>query len=282
MGHKRLGNLPNTGGWRRFKKALADTAIDAENVAQAGFDALSRYLPDLHDEPGLSYCYWLLAQIVWQSRDKRYFDALKAQGIDVGPPEGIRSTASFISRLAATAQTSLSRDPNAGVFSNIAQLALRETLGRALSPRAETLFGTTSDDIRTACRDLSTTKQFGALSRNFFASYLNRLLGYFIEREIPSHIGPEARFKTPDEVKGFQETVKSLCDRYVGTLENYFHERARIVESYAGAYGSLHAFQRNLSLPTIRKQFIPQALTKLQSEIAKSERSPQKQKEAAR
>lgn len=278
MGHKRLGDLPNTGGWKRFKKALADQDIGAAAVAESAFRALGSRLCSLRDDPGLGYCFWLLTQVVWQARQSDYRTALAEQKIDIGDPNSIHSPMSFISRLSELADTSLSRDPKSTVFSDIAELAFRETLTSALSQTAPTFFDTTWGEIHTAVRSLGTAKQFGELSRTFFTSYLSRLLGYFIEREVPQHIGPTSRFKTQGDVDRFQRIVRDTCESHAKSLARYFGERAQIVESFAGSYGSLHNYRDDLTVENISTRFIPYALEKLEAELRKAESNVTAQK----
>ena len=59
MGHKRLGELPNTGAWKRFKKALAEEEY-APTLAQTALRALGKHLVKLGSDPGLVYSFWML------------------------------------------------------------------------------------------------------------------------------------------------------------------------------------------------------------------------------
>jgi len=272
MGHKRLGDLPNTGGWKRFKTVLADQGFGAEEVAETAFDALTDHLIKLRDDPGLGYCYWVITQLVWPARDENYLNILKNEGFDIGAREEINSPITFITKISNIVQTNLNRDNNSTVFSNIAQLAFRETLTREFNQQTGSLFGTNFDDVQGALRKFGTKKSFGALSRNFFSNYVTRLLGYFIEREVPNHVGPRKRFKNTDDVRRFEQTVKTVCEKQTEPLNAYFKERAKIIEEYSGSYSSLHDYREDLTLNNIRKEFVPRALVKIRDELKKAER----------
>jgi hypothetical protein len=268
MGHKRLGDLPNTGGWKRFKQLLANAGTGTDAAAEAALQALSKRLPSLNDDPGLAQGFWLLVQVIWPSRRSDYFDILKKIGIELGPTETLSSPAAFIAKVVSFAQRSLDADASATVFSNIANLAFRETLTRALGERIPTLLEGNAQDIQSACQQLATSKQFGRLGRNFFASYLTRLLQYFIEREVPNHVGPGRRFANPAELTQFRGRVAQICQSHTQVLEAHFAERAAIVESFSGSYASLHTYKRDLGLESIRNRFIPIAIEKLQAEMS--------------
>jgi hypothetical protein len=270
MGHKRLGQLPNTGGWRRFKIALGDETVDASAAAEAALSALGNRLASLQNDPGLGHSFWLLTQIAWQAKNEDFGDRLRSLGVELSDPADLQSPIRFVARVADAIQGTLDRDPKATAFSHVAQLALRETLTGELRERTASMFGTSTDELRTACGSLGTSKQFGSLSARFFSKYLSRLLGYFIEREIPNHIGAGKRFKNPAEVQGFHALVAEVCTRHAETLEGYFRERAEIVESFAGSYASLHNYRDDLNLPNIKREFIPYALKKLKSELERS------------
>jgi len=270
MGHKRFGDLPNTGGWKRFKRLLGEKEVDADVAAEAALEALTRRLPLLKDDPGLCYSFWLLSQIVWSARRSDYYQVLREVGIDTDDPAEITSPLAFISKVADSARREIDANRSSTVFSNIAQLALRETLTRLFTERAPSLLEMTADDVQSTCKQFATTRQFGRLSTRFFGTYLTRLLQYFVEREVPSHVGPGKRFSVPEQVDSFRRRVAYLCELRAEAIESTFRERAEIVDSFAGGFASLHEYRGDLSLNRVSNTFIPRALEKLKAELERS------------
>lgn len=261
MGHKRLGELPNTQGWKRVKEMLAASNADTCAVAQVAFDAAQRFLTGLKSDPGLNYCFWLLSYSIWSAKKKDLYSALAQQGITLVESKKIESMLELIACLAEKTEEVVGRDPNSTVFSNIAQLAFRETLTKTIG-REISLFKTTSEDIQAALARYATSQRVGLMAKIFFGTFLSRFIRYFIERELPNQIGQGLRFSNEDEVKLFESTLQAYCE-----------QRARIIESYSGDWTSLRNLEGELTKEKVTTEFMPIALKKLKKELIKAEQS---------
>ena len=261
MGHIRLGVLPATRPWVRVVELLGDTGAEVTDIAVVTANAAIRLFGKgtspglLTSEPGLLAAYWVLSQVVFLSPQSRYFDQLRDVGIEVDSASA-GSCVSFISDVARAAESQAESDFNQSAFSELALLSLKETLARALTNQTNTLFGTTAEDIRSACRRYATTKRFGMLSKDFFATFLYRTMNFLLSKAIHDHVGPGRRFNSLSELSDFESALRTYC-----------HERARIVESFAGGWTSKENYERGVT-PEAVQRFMAIAVKKIGKELS--------------
>jgi len=262
MGHIRLGRLPRTRRWKQVVELLGDPQVPADEVARATLLA-ARHLfgnPQEHlagmlaNDPGLVSSFYVLAHTALRSKAPDFLESLKREGIDV-PPDDSASALRFVVRLSETARKEVARSPNPTAFSEIAVLALRETLSDAISQHSDTLFGTTVESVRAACRRYAEPERFGGLARRFFGNFLYRTMAFFVSKAVPDEVGPGERFEQLSEVHGFHSALRSWCN-----------ERAKIVESFAGGWTSKEDYERGIDMAAA-KRFVAVAVGKLGSEV---------------
>jgi hypothetical protein len=98
-------------------------------------------------------------------------------------------------------------------------------------------------------------KQFGVLARDFFARLTRRCLDYFLSRELPNHVGLNARFHSHAEFLDFERALDQHC-----------RETAVIVQTYAGEWFSKNSYEGGID-PKKAGGFADYALEKLRSEL---------------
>ncbi len=252
MGHTRLGRLPKTREWRQVIELLENPSAEASAVARVVARAAAKRLDALEADPSLSLCYWLLTRITWHARFDEFADRLGELGIKV---TGADSALSFVANVATVARERVSKMESPGAFSEMAQLAMREVLTDLVSRKAETLFGTTAEDLRNACKSLSTKVQFGDLSRRFFASFLNRALQFFVSKEISNFVGKGKRFRDIAEIQDFNRALNTFC-----------YESAKIVEDFSAGWYSKRNWQGEITEEDAQR-FVAVAIEKLTTEV---------------
>ena len=109
----------------------------------------------------------------------------------------------------------------------MAQMAASETMMQIIGRRTQSLFGTTSDDVKGAFSKLATNKQFSLFVRDFFARLTNKCLDYFVSKAVSHNIGEGKRFRT---LAQHGEFTKAL-----GT---HSREAAKIIEEFSGGWFS--------------------------------------------
>ena len=106
------------------------------------------------------------------ARRDDFVEALRSVGIQLPNAEKIESPLTLVRAVSRFAEDYSAQSPDKTVFSDIAVLSLRQTLSRALTRYTPSMFGTTYEDVRDACRRYATVKRFGTLARDFFGILL--------------------------------------------------------------------------------------------------------------
>ncbi|HVV16077.1 MAG TPA: hypothetical protein VHH90_02650 [Polyangia bacterium] len=254
MGHVRLGHLPRTRGWRAVIDLLNEGG-DAGAIADAASAAGHTGLEAAKRDPGVAESLFLLTQLPIAAKHDNFAAALRHVGVPVTDRPGLFELTSAISealdsRLRGRAKTDLGE---------MAGLAAVETVTHFVGARLPSLFEADSDDVRAAVGSMSTEKNFGMLTRAFFARFSERYLTYFLSRELSAHVGPGERFQQIDDHSDFNSALRRHC-----------YEAARIVEQFAGEWFSKASWQKDVSLARTRR-FAAVAITKLRAEFSRRE-----------
>lgn len=253
MGHIRLGRLPKTREWKQVIALIADGQASVKDIAMSTVTAAAGAFSNFDSDPGLSYCYWLLAQITWHARSDDFYEVLESLGLDICDET---SALGFISKVSSHTASEVKGLGETTIFTEIAQLSMREVLTEIIGERSRTLFGTTPEDIRIACASLATKKQFGLLSRQFFSNFLNRTLQFFISKEISNYVGAGKSFEDIEAVEDFEIALDAFC-----------YQSSKIVEDFAGGWYSKRNWEGDISLEDAKK-FVHVAIEKLRDELA--------------
>ena len=223
MGHQRLGILPRTQKWKTVIALIAGGA-DAEQIAAATSEAAERDLQSAAKDPAFVHAFWLLTQIPLAARQSDFARALRNLGLEVGDqPSVIDIARAFSDAVDGRVRNVRMRTD----FGEMAQMCGAEALCAIAGRNLNQLFGTSPQDVRTAFAGLTTVKQFSALSMDFFARLTRRVLGYFLSRELPNHVGASSRFHTIREHRDFEQALDLHC-----------RETARIVGDFSGEWYS--------------------------------------------
>ncbi len=251
MGHIRLGRLPRTRKWSEVV-GLVGGGGGTVDVANATLDASLEDLSIAANDPGLVYSFWLLTRIPEAARSDNFADELRSLGLQVSDapslPELVAALTDAVDRHvdAANARSDLGE---------MAQMAAVEALHRVTEERSRSLFGTTPADVQRELGGLATQAQFGSLARDFFSRFTERVLTYYLSRELPAHVGRGLRFDNQDQRRQFREDLVGHC-----------WQASRIVETFAGGWFSKARFEGDLSRERTNA-FIGYALKKMRSEL---------------
>jgi hypothetical protein len=254
MGHLRLGRLPKTLRWSGVVGLLDGPAVEAPAVARATVQAAEERLRRLAGDPSLTYCFWLLTRITWASRSGDFAANLADLGVAVDPQA---SALAFISRLTDETRTEIGRFTESGPFGELASLALRRALSETVGQHGPSLFGSSVDDLRQACRAYSIRAQFGVLARRFFGDFLSRTLRYFVDKEVSNHVGAGHGLADVGQSRQFSEA-----------LDLYARQSARIMEDFAAGWYSKHNWESKGQVSQEEARgFVTIALRKLRMEL---------------
>lgn len=251
MGHIRLARLPRTKSWEQVVELLRDGGSTGE-LAAATAHAAETELWSSKGDPALAYTVWLLTQLPLAARSQQFGERLGELGFEAGAEQSV---------LSLVAGFSLAVDRNVAGRSNrtdlgeLARQAAIESLSSILGSTTKSLFGTTSDDVQRELGRLATKERFARLARDFFARLTQKTLEYYIDRELPNHVGRGKSLLTIDHQIEFR-----------AALERHCRETALIVEEFAGGWYSKSNFQGTLS-PATAQAFADYTLKKLRDEL---------------
>jgi hypothetical protein len=254
MGHIRLGRLAKSLSWQRLVAVLDLPDLDVASVAAVTADGAQHRLHGLRTDPVMGYSCWLLCRLATAARSDAFVEQSRRLGLEIRPGD---SALSLVAKLNALVRTEVERTAGSGPFAEIASLALRRTLLETLGVAQGHLFGRTIDDLQTAIRAGTTNRAFGDLAVRFFGDVLGRTLRFYVDKELPFHIGANS---------GFADIATS--DRFVQDLDRYARQSARIVDRYATEWLSKYAYQEQGAITREQAQgFVALAMTKLDAEL---------------
>ncbi|MCK6506908.1 hypothetical protein L6R53_26650 [Myxococcota bacterium] len=250
MGHLRLGRLPRTRKWKEVI-GLVDGGGSAAQVADATIDAAEDQLEGA--DPAVVHAVWLLTRLPDAARSEDFGGALRDLGIAVSAQPSPAELAAALGR--AVDDHLYAGGHTRSDVGEMARLAAVETLARAAEPASPGLFGPRPGDAQDALARLGTEKQFGVFARDFFARLTERVLTYYVSKELPLHVGPGQRFGNVDEQRAFQDAVAL-----------HARQAARIVEEFAGGWWSKARYEQDLS-PDRAARFVAYAMKKMRGEL---------------
>jgi hypothetical protein len=255
VGHIRLGTLPKSRKWNQVVGLIADGA-DVEHIAAASADAAESVLDRASDDIGLAHAFWLLTQIPLAARQADFPNRLRALGLD-----GLSVEPTLIEIIAAFGRAvdrhvhATGRRTDLG---EMAQHAASETLASLAGRELPSLFGPTAADVQLALGKLGTSSRFSLVARDFFSRLTNRSLGYFLSRELSTHVGPTKRFAAIGEHSEFNAALDLHC-----------RQASRIIKEFSGGwYGKTLYEKKEISQDDARK-FARIAFKKLRAELRK-------------
>jgi hypothetical protein len=232
-----------------------DGGGNVAGVAEATSKASREGLESAKRDAGVMEALWMLVQLPGAAKQPDFAAALRERGLGVeGDPSLLGLTAAISERLDAQV-----RGPRKSDLGEMAALAAVETINSFVGARIPSLFEASPADVRSAVRGLATEKQFGALTRGFFARFTERYLAYYLSRELSAHVGRNERIRSLDDHSAFNSALRAHC-----------HEAARILENFAGEWFSKKTWERELTRETTRR-FAAVAFQKLNAELEQRE-----------
>ncbi|MBI3184681.1 MAG: hypothetical protein HYZ28_21300 [Myxococcales bacterium] len=253
MGQHLLPNLPRTRKWNEVVELIKSDA-EVQAVAAAAFEAAHLGLEEAARDPALAKATWLLTQLPLAARAADYLARLRELGLTTREaPSVMELVGAFSDAVDAHLRGTGGRTD----LGEMAQMAAAETLTASLAQRTQSLFGSTAADVKRELAALATPKQFGDLSRDFFANLTRRYLASFLGRELSNHVGAGRRFANLAEHTEFN-----------AALDHHCQQAARIVQDFAGTWFSKTNFEGGIT-PEKAQGFVHVALKKLRTELRK-------------
>lgn len=223
MGHIRLGNLPRTRKWQQVV-ALIEGGAGTAQIANATITAAEQGFKLAAEDKGLVETIWLLTQLPLAAKSEDFGQALQSVGLDVSDSPGLMEV---LGAFSDAIDKKLTNNGGRTDLGEMAQMAATETITQIIGSRTQSLFGTTSDDVKNAFSKLATNKQFSIFARDFFARLTNKCLDYFVSKAVSHHVGEGKRFRTLAQQGEFTKA-----------LGTHSREASKIIEEFSGGWFS--------------------------------------------
>lgn len=254
MGHVRLGRLAKSQSWLRLVALLDLSDVEVSAIAAATADGAQDRLTGLRRDPVLGYILWLLTRVTTAARSDDFLTQVRQLGIEIDSSD---SAISVVAKINGLVRTEIEHHPESGPFGEIASLALRRTLLESIGVHQGRLFGGSADDLAQSIRSQTTDRGFGDVSVRFFGDLLGRTLRFYIDKELPFHIGADSGFRDID-----------ASEQFLRELDTYARQSARIVDRFASEWLSKYAYQEQGYVSREQAQgFVAHAMEKLDAEL---------------
>lgn len=231
MGHVRLGKLPRSKKWREVVGLIAAGA-DVSQVAGATLKAAEEAFDyvNVNEDEGFNQAAWIMVQLGMAAKADDPLEHLKEHGIDL---TGQTSVVGIQTAISNAMDDHLEHHGGQGDLSDLAQRALIDAVSARIRPHFEgRLFAVTPEDVRGVLSEFRKQGEFSQLSKQFFASLLNRCMDYFLSQTLSSQIGEGQRFPSTNEKSQFDKELTTHCQ-----------EASKIVEEYSGDWFSKHRYE---------------------------------------
>jgi hypothetical protein len=223
MGQIKLGNLPRTRKWQQVV-ALIEGGAGTAQIANATITAAEQNFQKAGEDKGLIETIWLLSQLPLAARSDDFGKALKSVGLNVSDSPGLMEV---VGAFSDAIDKKLTNNGGRTDLGEMAQMSASETMTQIIGSRTQSLFGTTSGDVKDAFSKLATNKQFSIFARDFFARLTNKCLDYFVSKAVSHHLGEGRRFRTLAQQGEFSKA-----------LGTHSREASKIIEEFSGGWFS--------------------------------------------
>lgn len=258
MGHRLLGELPQTKNWLKIIDLLRITD-DPAKIASQTSQAAQRGLDLAKKDGGVADVTYMLMKLVWSARGDDFRRELAGLGM------ALPDKASLLDVVGAFDETVDTRLRKAGHRTDLAEMArfaAVEALSNLCSQETGNLFGVSTEQTQQTLKRYATPDRFDTVGKDFFGRFLHRFLDYHLSRELPNHVGPGRQFADMREYTEFKDAFEQHC-----------RETVFIVKDFSGCWPSATEFREGINAENVRTRFLPVALKKIQSELKKRERT---------
>ncbi len=209
MGHVRLSRLPQTRKWQEVVALLGSDNLSVKQLAEASANAANQMLRNTSKDPVLNEILKLLSLIPRAAKGTNFQDAMHKLGINVkNNPTLIEIAQAFANRI-----NSFIKEKN-HIRSDLGEMAKHSAIATILGKVAENsaqLWNATPDDIKHGLGKLAAPGRFGDLVQGFYTDLTQRLLRYYLDRELPKHIAPGKAISSIQDKRAFDQALEKHC-----------------------------------------------------------------------
>ena len=210
MGHHRLAGLPAHRLLPEIVRYLVAGGTPTEDlvdqVNEVGRDALNLALKD----PVFIEALWLLIRMPQAAAAEDVSVAFGEIGLTGTLPKSVSGVLVIYDRALENVQRSL--QSGATDLGEIARRAGLSTLGLAIRDALPTLWTPTAADVLVSVATLRGTEQFAAIAHGFYAAFVERVIHYYVDRNLHNMVGNNHVARSIHDLRAFNEAIRRHCD----------------------------------------------------------------------
>lgn len=210
MGHQRLGKLPAHRLLPEIVRYLVTGGTPTEDlvdqVTEVGRDALKLALKD----PVFIEALWLLIRMPQAAASQDFPISLENLGMAGIAPASLSDVLVSYDRALEKVQRRL--HAGATDLGEIARRAGLSALGAEVRQALPTLWAPTAADVRASVAALKGTEKFAALSQRFYASFVERVIHYYVDRNLHNMVGAGRVARSVHDLRAFNDSIRRHCE----------------------------------------------------------------------
>ena len=210
MGHQRLGKLPAHRLLPEIVRYLVTGGTPTEDlvdqVTEVGRDALKLALKD----PVFIEALWLLVRVPQAAASKDFPARLRELGMAGVPPTSLSDVLVSYDHALEKVQRQLHN--GATDLGEIARRAGLSALGEAARGALPTLWVPTAADVQASVAALKGTEQFAELAHRFYANFVERVIHYYVDRNLHNMVGAGRVARSVHDLRAFNDSIRRHCD----------------------------------------------------------------------
>ncbi len=210
MGHQRLGTLPAHRLLPEIVRYLVTGGTPTEDlvdqVTEVGRDALKLAVND----PVFIEALWLLVRVPQAAASENFQAALAELGVSGVTLPSLSDVLVSYDRALEKVQ----RQPHVGAtdLGEIARRAGLSALGAEVRGALPTLWAPTAADVQSSVAVLQGTERFAALAHRFYANFVERVIHYYVDRNLHNMVGNGRVARSVHDLHAFNDSIRRHCD----------------------------------------------------------------------
>ena len=213
MGHVRLGRLPATRKWKEIVQFLASDGFSVADLADRVMDACDKSFSAASKDPAFQKALQLLCQIPIASKQDNLSAALSEIGVSV--PDNPSRTDIVVGFEKAIEKAQRDGSKNITDLSELAKQAGIAALNTLLTQPAPApqlgFWEAPKGDTHRQLQASATPEGFGDLAQTFISNFACSNVRYYMDREMPKHLGADGMVKSISDLTLFDQGVAKHC-----------------------------------------------------------------------
>ena len=248
MGHQLFGKLPAFQQLPEIVRYLVAGGTPTEDLVDDMTEFSHKALELASKDPVFTHALWLLIRVPQAAGSGEFLSALQALGLRVGANP---SMSDLLVSYDAALQGIQRRTPaDLTDLSEISRLAGLAALGDALQNRQPGLWAPCSEDVRASLSALKSPERFADMAHRFFSNFVERVIHYFVDRNLHQMIGPGRLAKSTNDLDIFNRAIRRHCDEAAVIMrvfarewlgKNHYRDQQEITPQLVGRFSAYTA-----------------------------------------